>query len=114
MSRRKHMISWERRPSDASASRWDLGVDDVLGTGLLEVGHGQVVEVLLLQQHAHALVVHGQEGGQVVEVVGGPHLLHRAVGELQAVAGGQLELELGLQRALEVEMQLGLGHCFDE
>ena len=40
-----------------------LGVHDVLGAGRAEVGHGQVVEVLLAAQHRHALVVRGQERG---------------------------------------------------
>jgi len=92
----------------------DLGVDDVLRAGLAEVGHGEVVEVSLGQQDAHALVVHGEERGQIVEVVGGAHLLDRAVGQLQAIAGGELELQLRLQGALDVDVQLSLGNPRDE
>jgi hypothetical protein len=92
----------------------DLGVDDVLGMSLLKVRHGEPVEVLLGDQHTHALVVDGEERGQVVEIVGGPQLVYGAIGKLEAVVGGQLELELGLQGTFEMQVQLGLGHPFDE
>ena len=132
------MISCVRRPSDASASccarrspsitvsngdparrvrlrvEEHLGVDDVLRAGLAEVRHREVVEVLLGAQHAHALVVDGEERGEVVEVVRRPHLLDRRVRQLEAVAGGELELQLGLERALDVQVQLGLRHPLDE
>jgi hypothetical protein len=92
----------------------DLGVDDMLGAGGAEVGHGQVVEVLLAAQHRHALVVRGQERGQVPEGVPGAHLRGRFVGQGDAVARGELELQLRFQGALEVQVQLGLGQPVDE
>ncbi len=92
----------------------DLGVEDVLRPGLLEVGPRQVVEVLLRQQDAHPLVVLGEEGRQVVEVVGGPHLGGRGVRQVHPVAAGEDELELRLERPLDVEVELGLGDAGDE
>ena len=92
----------------------DLGVDDVLRAGGAEVGHGQVVEVLLAAQHRHALVVRGQERGQVPEGVPGAQLRGRGVRQGDAVARGEPELQLRLQGALEVQVQLRLGQPVDE
>ena len=132
------MMSWTRRPRSAWASSLrpvqpaddrleadpaagvrlrieeDLGVYDVLGAGLAEVGHGQVVEVLLDQQHGHALVVPDQERRQVGEGVRGPHRLHGGIRQVDVVARGEVELELGLQGALDVQMQFGLWHAIDK
>ena len=92
----------------------DLGVHDVLGVGGAEVGHGQVVEVLLAAQHRHALVVRAQERGQVPEGVPGAQLRGRGVGQGDVVARGELELQLRLQGALKVQVQLRLGQPVDE
>jgi hypothetical protein len=92
----------------------DLGVDHVLGAGPAEVRHGQVVEVLLGQQYRHALVVGGQERGQVGEGIAGPHAGGGDVGQADPVARRQLEFELRLQGALEVQVQFRLGQPGDE
>ena len=89
----------------------DLGVHHVVGCRTAQVGPGHVVEVLLLQQHAGAGVVDVQEALQVGEGVGAAQLLHARVGNLHAVALGQREDQLGLERALDVDVQLGLGHA---
>ena len=82
--------------------------------GLPEVRHREVVEVGLLAEHAHPLVVDGEERRQVVEGVGGPHLLDGAVWKLQPVSRGELELELGLEGAFEMQVQLRLRHVLDK
>ena len=79
-----------------------------------QVGGREIVEVLLGQQNAHALVVDPEEGRQIVEIVGGPHLLDRPVRQLDAVAPGEIELQLRLERPLHVHMQLSLRHAFYE
>ena len=53
-----------------------LGIEHALGVRLGQVGGGEIVEILLRHQDAHALVVHLEEGRQIVEVVGCPHLFH--------------------------------------
>ena len=87
----------------------DLAVDDVVARGALEVRPGHGVEVALGDQHAGARVVDVQEALQVAERVGLAQRLDVGVGQLDAVAGGQLEDQLGLQRSLDVDVQLGLG-----
>ena len=92
----------------------DLGVAPAIGGEASEIGHAEVVEVLLGQQHLGALVVDIQEVLQVGEGVGGPDLLDALERQLDAVALGQLEHQLGLEAALDVQMQLGLGQAPDE
>ena len=91
-----------------------LGIEHVLGMRLGQVGGREIVEVLLGQQNAHALVVDPEEGRQIVEIVGGPHLLDRPARQLDAVATGEIELQLRLERPLHVHMQLSLRHAFYE
>ncbi len=91
-----------------------LGVHDALRRGLLQVRPGEVVEVLRGLQHPHRRVVDGEEAREIGEVVGRPHLLHRGLVEFDAVAGGERELQLGLEGALEVQVQLGLGQAVGE
>jgi hypothetical protein len=87
-----------------------LGVHHVVGGGALQVSPGHVEEVLLLQQHAGAGVVDVQEALQVGEGIGLAQLLDAGVGNAHAVALREREDELGLQRAFDVHVQLGLGH----
>ena len=87
-----------------------LGVHHVVGRGAFEIGPGHVVEILLVQQHAGAGVVDVEEALQVGEGVGAAQLFHARVGNGDAVALRQREDQLGLERALDVDVQLGLGH----
>ena len=91
-----------------------LGIEHVLGMRPGQVGGREIVEVLLGHQDAHALVVDFEERRQIVEVVAGPHLLDRSVRQLDAVAPGEIELQLRLERPFHVDVQLGLRHAFDE
>jgi len=72
----------------------EFGVHHRVTGGLLKVGPGHVVEVLLLEQHAGA----------------GAQRLDARVGQRNAVARCQPEDQFRLQRALDVDVQLGLGH----
>ncbi len=87
-----------------------LGVHHVVGRGAFEIGPGHVVEILLLQQDAGAGVVDVEEALQVGERVGATQVFHARVGNRDAVALRQREDQLGLERALDVHVQLGLGH----
>ena len=65
------------------------------------------MEILLVAQHVHALVVDVEEGLQVFEFVGGAHLFHRVEGEIDSVASGDLEHQIGLEAAFDMHMQFG-------
>ena len=79
-----------------------LGTHDAVGAGTLEVGGGQVMEVVLILQDVHRRVVDGQEGCEVVEPVGRLHLLHGALSDVHAVLAGEGQLQIRLKRALQV------------
>jgi hypothetical protein len=82
----------------------DLGMPHAVRARPLEVGTRQVAEVALGLQHGHALVVDVEERLQVAERVGRAQLLDAREAQRDAVARGQLEHQLGLERALDVEV----------
>ncbi len=69
-----------------------------------------VVKILLGLEHQRTGVVDVQKILQVVEHVGPAQGVHVRVSHGDAVALGQRKHQLGLQRALNVHVQLGLGH----
>jgi len=84
----------------------DLGPAHPGRRGPGQVRAGQVVEVLLLLEDTQAGVVQVQEGLQAVEPVPGPEFPGITGGQRDVVADGQLDQQLGLERAFDVQMQL--------
>jgi hypothetical protein len=91
----------------------DLGVHHALGGGPGEVGIGEVGEVLRPLEDGGQLVVEVQEGLQVRERVRAPQFVELGVPQARAVPGGEVERQLRLQGALEVQVQLGGGQRRD-
>jgi hypothetical protein len=91
-----------------------LGAAHVLLGGFLQVGPGQIVEVLVVEEHLGRFVVNVQEGLEIVEVVGPAHLFHGGVPEGDPVAFGEREHQLGLQRTFDVDVQFRLRHAPDK
>ena len=87
----------------------DFGVHDAVGVGALEVGPGQVVEVLLGLQHARTGVVQVQKGLQAVELVSITQRVDAGIRQGNAVTRGQGKHQLRLQRAFNMQVQLGFG-----
>src|SRR5690348_102808 len=92
----------------------DLGMPHVLRRSLAKVSHRQVIEVLLVQQHAHTLVVEVEEVLQIGEAIGRAQRVDRREAQRDLVALGEGHHQLGLEAALDVDVQLGLGQAFDE
>ena len=69
----------------------------------------EVVEVLLGPEHRAVGVVDVEERLQVLEDVGAAEGVHVGVRQLDPVARRQLEHQFGLERPLDVHVQLGLG-----
>src|SRR5581483_11298012 len=85
----------------------DLGPAYAGRRGPGQVRPGQVVEVLLELEHAQVGVVQAEEGRQAVEAVRGPQLVHVKDRHPGAVPRGQADQQLGLERALDMDVQLG-------
>src|SRR5882672_4566339 len=92
----------------------DLGVHDAVGAGALEVGLRHRVEVLLVAQHGRPGVVEIEERLQIVEGVGAPQRVDRRILQVDAMLAREGEHHLGLERALDVQVQLGLRDAADE
>ncbi|MOA23345.1 hypothetical protein D3C78_1439590 [compost metagenome] len=88
----------------------DFGMHHVVAHGPCQVGARHVVEVLLVQQHARARIVDVEKTLQVGECVGTAQGRHIGVGQLHLVALGQRKNQFRLQRAFDMDVQLGLGH----
>ncbi len=91
-----------------------LDVADIVGVRAFQVRPGQIVEILLRDQHRHALIVEVEKILQVAEPVGLAQRLDRRIGQADAVAARQREHELRLQAAFDVNVQFALGQSFDE
>ena len=91
-----------------------LDVTNIVSPRALDVGGGQVEEVLLGLQHGSTGVVEVEEGLQIGKLVGGAHFLHRSVRQGDAVLAGEREHHFRLERTLDVQMQLGLGQAADK
>ncbi len=105
-----------RRDREGNAARGvTLGIEEHLdmhrpiGGYPLQIGCGELVEVLLGTQHVHAPVVDVEEVLQPGEAVGGPYLLDRAERDLHLVAGGHPHHQFRLERPLQMQVKLGLG-----
>ena len=139
LSRRKHMMSRQltprlglavaQRPGDAAddvgeghASRHvalrveeDLHVADAVGGDAAHVGGREVVEVLLRDEHGHAR--RSRCRGSCWRSLNRYWARHSSAdeqGSVDAVAPPELEQQLRLERALDVQVQLRLGQPADE
>ena len=92
----------------------DLGVQHLVGLRAGHVGAGHVVKILLGLEHQGACVVDVKKALQVVKHIGLAQRLHRGVRQHHAVARGHGKHQFRLQRALDVHMQLGLGHALQQ
>ncbi|CAM5677551.1 hypothetical protein SFUMM280S_08902 [Streptomyces fumanus] len=90
----------------------DLRVPHALRGGAGEVGVGEVLEVPFGAQNGRQRVVQVQEGLEVGEAVRLAQGVRVGVREGDTVAGGQLESQLRLQGAFDVQVQFryGQGH----
>src|SRR5262249_46028406 len=79
-----------------------------------EVGAGGIVEILLIAQDPRPLVVEVEERRKVVELVGQPQRVDRDVLQPRPVLGRGPDCQLGLERALDMERDVRLGHAADD
>src|SRR3546814_18553555 len=86
----------------------DLGMADVVLRDAAQVGQGEIVEILLGEQHRHALVVEVEKILQAGESIGRAQRLDVGVGQGNAVALSEGEHHLRLQRAFDVQVKLRL------
>ena len=82
-----------------------LDVPHIVGARALQIGESQIVEILLRDQHGHALIIDVEKILQVAKPVGLAQRFNRGVGQADAVAAGEREHQLGFQAAFDVDMQ---------
>ncbi len=92
----------------------DLGVNHALLMRAAQVRGGERVEIALIAQHTGHGVVEIEEGLQIRELIGAAQLRRRGVGKTDAMCTRELEGHLRLQRAFDMNMELGLWQSADE
>ena len=85
----------------------DFGVDDVVLAAVGEIGGGQLVKILLVEQDRRRCVVNIEEGLQVVKIVSAAHGFHIRIGDGNAVAPCDGEHQFRLERAFDMDVQFG-------
>ena len=75
----------------------DFDVTNVVTRRTLEIGPGQIVEILLGYQYLRTGVVNIQERLQVAKVISTTNVLDTGIRKLDAISLGQLHHQLGLQ-----------------
>ena len=91
-----------------------LDVAYVLRPHARQIGPSQIVEILHGPQDRHALVIEIQEVLQPAEAVGAAQGFNRIVGEANAVAFGERKHQLGLEAALDMDVEFGFRQLVDE
>src|SRR5438067_1455634 len=92
----------------------NFGMPDILFSGLSEVSPREVVEIAVAQKHSAALVVNVEKRLEIGKFIRPTDLFRRPKGHIDVVPRGQFKHQLGFERPLDMQMQLGFGHAFDE
>src|SRR2546426_4944645 len=109
-----HRAKWDAARSMSLWIEENFGMPDVLFFGLSKVSPREIVEITIAAKHAAALVVNVEKGLEIGEFISLPDLLRRAKGKTDMVPRSKLKHQLRLERALDMQVQLGFGHAFDE
>ena len=91
-----------------------LHVPYIVAMCAFEIGPGEVKEVLLGDQHRHALVVYVQKVLQLGELIGAAQRIDRFIGQADVVARGEREHQFRFEAALDVNMQLAFRQLADQ
>ena len=86
----------------------DLGMTHVLGKRPLQIGPGQVVEVLHFNKCVGAGIINIEKILEVGKPVSRLHFFNRGIGQFDTVASGYGKHQLRLQRTLDMQVQLCL------
>ena len=89
----------------------DLHVHHVIGNAALEIGPGEVEEILFVDEHAGTEVVEIEEGLQAVELIGGAQAVDIGPGQRHPVALAEGEHQLGFEGPLDMQVQFQLGQA---
>src|SRR5580704_16072214 len=93
----------------------------VLARNFLQVGHGQIIKILLFCENVHALQVKRDKIIKAIETLIGFSYLGEVfkwlvfpVEKLDVVAFSQIPHHLRLHRSFEMKMHLNFWHSFDK
>jgi hypothetical protein len=82
--------------------------------GPAEIGPGQEVKIVLVAQDIGARIVDIEKGLQIGKLVGAPQIVDTRVRQPYSMLRGQLKGKLGLERALDMHVELRLRQSSNE
>ena len=87
---------------------------DVVFCSVMEIFHGQVIEIFFCLQYVHGWIVDGQERCQIVILVGSAYFFNRSLANVHMILLSQFQFQFRLQRAFNMQMQFCLRHAYDK
>ena len=91
-----------------------FGMPDVLLLRPRQIRPREIVEIPIPKEHPAALVINVEKGLEVRKLIRFLHFLRRFEWKVDAVPGGKLKHQFRLECALNVKVQLGFRHAFDQ
>ena len=91
-----------------------FGMNDTIGDGAFHIGRGEIVKILLVEQHAHSGVVQIEKRLQVGKVIRGLQVIDGGIRQIDPVAPGDFEHQLGLETAFDMQVQFSLRQTTDK
>ncbi|MCY1185502.1 hypothetical protein D9M73_262860 [compost metagenome] len=89
-------------------------MDDPVGGRTIEIGGGEIVEILLGAQHVRPGIINVEKVLQPREVIRGADLLNACERDRHPIALCEREHQFWLKTALDMQMEFGLGQAGDE
>ena len=87
---------------------------DTVGDGARHIRRREIVKILLVEQDAHTRVVEIEKRLQVGEIIGRLQIAYRGIGQIDPVAPGDFEHQVGFQTAFDMQVQFGLRQAPDK
>ena len=86
-----------------------LDMHEIVGARPLQIGPGQIIEILFRDQHGHALIIDVEKILQVRKLIGLAQRLDRRIGQRNAIATRQRKHQFRLEAALDMNVQFAFG-----
>jgi len=110
---RDHFAKRHAAPGVPLRIEENLDMPNMVVMRALEIGPGQVIEILAGQQHGHTLIIDIKEVLQIAEIICLPNIVNAGEGDIDPVALRQRKQHLGLERSFYMQVELGLGQAID-
>lgn len=92
----------------------DLGMTDIVLCRMMEIFHGQIIEIVFRLQYVHGRIIDSQEGCQIIVLIRSAYFFNRSLADIHMILLSQLQFQFRFQRTFDVQMQLCFRHAHDK